>query len=57
MPMDAFRGLGLHALAASRRLRRLAMQGGLEPAGGRPKLMQPRDARAPLIEINAAARR
>jgi 2-octaprenyl-6-methoxyphenol hydroxylase len=41
VPLDALRGLGLHALAASSRLRRLAMRQGLEPIGERPRLMQP----------------
>lgn len=41
VPLDAVRGLGLHALAASSRLRQLAMRQGLEPVGERPRLMQP----------------
>jgi 2-octaprenyl-6-methoxyphenol hydroxylase len=40
VPTDVFRGLGLHALAASSSLRRIAMQRGLEPVGARPRLMQ-----------------
>ncbi len=40
VPVDAIRGLGMHALAASRTLRRIAMTGGLEPIGGRPSLMR-----------------
>lgn len=40
LPVDAMRGLGMHALAASRTLRRLAMTGGLEPVGGRPTMMR-----------------
>ncbi len=41
LPLDALRGAGLHALAASAVLRRTAMQRGLEPIGARPRLMQP----------------
>lgn len=40
LPIDAMRGLGMHALAASRTLRRIAMTGGLEPVGGRPSMMR-----------------
>ncbi len=40
LPVDAMRGLGMHALAASRTLRRIAMTGGLEPVGGRPSMMR-----------------
>lgn len=40
LPIDAMRGLGMHALAASRTLRRIAMTGGLEPVGGRPTMMR-----------------
>ncbi len=41
LPVQALRGLGLHLLANSAPLRRLAMRGGLEPAGPLPRLMQP----------------
>ncbi len=41
LPFDAARGIGLHAMALSPALRRLAMQQGLEPVGARPRLMQP----------------
>jgi 2-octaprenyl-6-methoxyphenol hydroxylase len=40
LPFDIARGVGLHALAASRTLRRIAMQQGLEPVGARPSLMR-----------------
>jgi 2-octaprenyl-6-methoxyphenol hydroxylase len=40
LPFDIARGVGLHALAASRTLRRLAMRQGLEPVGARPALMR-----------------
>lgn len=46
LPVDAMRGLGMHALAASRTLRRLAMTGGLEPIGGRPSMMRDDSASA-----------
>jgi 2-octaprenyl-6-methoxyphenol hydroxylase len=41
IPLDAARGLALHALAASSSLRRLAVRQGLDPVGERPRLMQP----------------
>jgi 2-octaprenyl-6-methoxyphenol hydroxylase len=41
LPINAARGLALHALAASSTLRRMAMRQGLEPIGARPRLMQP----------------
>jgi 2-octaprenyl-6-methoxyphenol hydroxylase len=40
LPFDVARGVGLHALAASAALRRMAMRQGLEPVGERPRLMQ-----------------
>ena len=40
MPVDAARGIGLHALAMSATLRKAAMHRGLEPVGVRPRLMQ-----------------
>lgn len=49
VPVDAMRGLGMHALAASRTLRRIAMTGGLEPIGGRPSLMQDTDNASPAM--------
>jgi 2-octaprenyl-6-methoxyphenol hydroxylase len=47
VPLDALRGVALHALAASSTLRRAAMRQGLEPIGARPSLMQPNTAAAP----------
>ena len=44
MPIDAARGVGLHALALSSTLRRAAMRQGLEPVGARPRLMQAQTA-------------
>jgi 2-octaprenyl-6-methoxyphenol hydroxylase len=41
LPVQALRGLGLHLLANVAPLRRLAMRGGLEPAGALPRLMRP----------------
>jgi 2-octaprenyl-6-methoxyphenol hydroxylase len=41
VPLDAARGLALHALAASSTMRRLAVRQGLDPVGERPRLMQP----------------
>jgi 2-octaprenyl-6-methoxyphenol hydroxylase len=41
LPIDALRGFGLHLLANVAPLRRVAMRGGLEPAGPLPRLMQP----------------
>jgi 2-octaprenyl-6-methoxyphenol hydroxylase len=41
LPVQALRGLGLHLLANAAPLRRLAMRGGLEPAGPLPRLMRP----------------
>ena len=41
LPVQALRGLGLHALANSRRLRRAAMQMGLAAPGAVPSLMRP----------------
>ncbi len=40
LPFDAARGFGLHAMALSPGLRRLAMRQGLEPVGPRPRLMR-----------------
>jgi 2-octaprenyl-6-methoxyphenol hydroxylase len=40
LPLDAARGLGLHALAASATLRRAAMRRGLDAIGGSPRLMR-----------------
>jgi 2-octaprenyl-6-methoxyphenol hydroxylase len=42
----AARAVGLTALSAFAPLRRLVMQAGLEPLGGRPKLMTPREGSA-----------
>ena len=41
LPVQALRGLGMHALANSRTLRRAAMQAGLRAPGPVPVLMQP----------------
>ena len=41
LPVQALRGLGLHALANSRQLRRAAMMMGLQAPGAIPRLMQP----------------
>ena len=41
LPVQALRGIGLHLLANVAPLRRLAMRGGLAPAGPLPRLMQP----------------
>jgi 2-octaprenyl-6-methoxyphenol hydroxylase len=41
LPAQALRGIGLHLLANVAPLRRLAMRGGLAPAGPLPRLMQP----------------
>jgi len=41
LPAQALRGIGLHLLANVAPLRRLAMRGGLTPAGPLPRLMQP----------------
>jgi 2-octaprenyl-6-methoxyphenol hydroxylase len=41
LPIAALRGFGLHLLANVAPLRRIAMRGGLEPAGPLPRLMQP----------------
>jgi 2-octaprenyl-6-methoxyphenol hydroxylase len=41
LPTQALRGVGLHLLANVAPLRRLAMRGGLMPAGPLPRLMQP----------------
>jgi 2-octaprenyl-6-methoxyphenol hydroxylase len=41
LPVQALRGLGMHALSNSRTLRRAAMHLGLEAPGLRPQLMQP----------------
>jgi 2-octaprenyl-6-methoxyphenol hydroxylase len=41
LPVQALRGLGLHALANVGPLRRLAMRGGLAGAGPLPRLMRP----------------
>ena len=41
LPVQALRGLGLHALANSRTLRRAAMQMGLKAPGPVPPLMRP----------------
>ena len=41
LPVQALRGLGLHALAAVGPLRRFAMRVGLDPPGALPRLMQP----------------
>ena len=41
LPLQALRGLGLHLLANAAPLRRLAVRGGLEPAGPLPRLMRP----------------
>jgi len=41
VPVQALRGLGLHVLANLAPLRRLAMRGGLAPAGALPRLMRP----------------
>lgn len=51
VPVDAMRGLGMHALAASATLRRIAMTGGLEPIGGRPTLMRDADKLSPAMAI------
>jgi 2-octaprenyl-6-methoxyphenol hydroxylase len=48
LPLAAVRGIGLHLLANVPALRRLAVAGGLRPAGPLPPLMQPRH-RAPGI--------
>ncbi len=47
LPFDTARMIGLHAMAASPTLRRLAMRQGLEPVGGRPRLMRSLSAGAP----------
>jgi 2-octaprenyl-6-methoxyphenol hydroxylase len=41
LPFQALRGFGLHLLANVPPLRRMAMRGGLEPAGPLPRLMRP----------------
>ncbi len=41
LPVQALRGLGMHALSNSRTLRRTAMRLGLDAPGQRPHLMQP----------------
>lgn len=41
LPAQALRGIGLHLLANLAPLRRLAMRGGLQPAGPMPRLMRP----------------
>jgi 2-octaprenyl-6-methoxyphenol hydroxylase len=41
LPAQALRGIGLHLLANVAPLRRLAMRGGLTPAGPLPRLMRP----------------
>jgi 2-octaprenyl-6-methoxyphenol hydroxylase len=41
LPVQALRGLGLHLLANVPPLRRIAMRGGLDPAGPLPRLMRP----------------
>ena len=49
-PVQIARGLGLHLTANIAGLKRLAMRQGLEPAGERPRLMQPMvDAPAGMI--------
>jgi 2-octaprenyl-6-methoxyphenol hydroxylase len=41
LPAQALRGFGLHLLALSGSLRRLAIQGGVNAPGPLPRLMQP----------------
>jgi 2-octaprenyl-6-methoxyphenol hydroxylase len=41
LPFDLARGFGLHMLGAFPALRRALIRQGLEPAGSRPRLMQP----------------
>ena len=47
LPIDLARGFGLHVLGAFPPLRRALVRRGLEPAGPRPRLMQPRIDRTP----------
>jgi len=51
-PVQALRGLGLHALANLAPLRRLAMQAGMAPPGPLPRLMQPA-ALVPGLDVSA----
>ncbi len=47
LPLDLVRGLGLHMLGAFPLFRRALVRRGLEPAGPRPRLMQPAIDRTP----------